>query len=348
MKKQLLSILLALIVSFSFADGWRKDEMQVKIQISSQKQIVQLNDLNINYEIADYSTGEIRAFITPGELQKLQSFNMQYQVEVENLNEHFKNFWLTEDSYHSYQQIIDLADSLETEFPAICKKYSFGTDASGQYDLVALKISDNVLTDEPEAEVMFDAGIHGDEIGGPENVIRFARDICIAYDDDPTITNLIDNREIWLYLMVNPWGRENMSRYNTNGVDMNRDWGYMWDGWGSSTGAYSQPESKALRECMYHHQFVVHTTYHSGTVYISLPWSYRSSSPPDWNHINQLGGVYSNTSNYPNLPYGQGNTGMYAINGSTKDSNYGIQGSISWSMEISDSKQPPASQIMTY
>jgi PKD repeat protein len=99
---------------------------------------------------------------------------------------------------------------------------------------------------------------------------------------------------------------------------------------------------------MYHHQFVVHTTYHSGTVYISLPWSYRSSSPPDWNHINQLGGVYSNTSNYPNLPYGQGNTGMYAINGSTKDSNYGIQGSISWSMEISDSKQPPASQIMTY
>jgi len=348
MKKQLLSFLLALVFSFSYADGWRKDEMQIKIQITSQQQITKLNSLNINYEVADYSTGEIRAFVTPNELQKLQGLNMQYQVEIDNLNEHFKNFWLTEDSYHSYQQIIDLADSLETEFPEICKKYSFGTDASGQYDLVALKISDNVLTDEPEAEVMFDAGIHGDEIGGPENVIRFARDLCIGYGDDPTITNLIDNREIWLYLMVNPWGRENMSRYNTNGVDMNRDWGYMWDGWGSSTGAYSQPEVKALRECMYNNQFVVHTTYHSGTVYISLPWSYRSSSPPDWNHINQLGGVYSNTSNYPNLPYGQGNTGMYAINGSSKDSNYGVQGSISWSMEISDNKQPPASQIMTY
>jgi len=110
---------------------------------------------------------------------------------------------------------------------------------------------------------------------------------------------------------------------------------YMWD-------------AKALRECMYNNQFVVHTTFHSGTEYISLPWSYRSSSPPDWNHINQLGGVYSSVSGYANLAYGQGNSGMYAINGSTKDSNYGIMGSISWSMEISYSKQPPASQMMQY
>ncbi len=39
---------------------------------------------------------------------------------------------------------------------------------------------------------------------------------------------------------------------------------------------------------------------------------------------------------------------MYPINGSTKDGNYGIMSSISWSMEISYSKHPPASQIMQY
>jgi len=171
------------------------------------------------------------------------------------------------------------------------------------------------------------------------------------YGTDPTITNLIDNREIWLYLMVNPDGREPMtqlSRYNANGVDLNRDFAYMWDAWGGSTGPCSQIESKALRECMYNNQFVVHTTYHSGTEYISLPWSYRSQQPLDWSHIYQLGGVYSSASGYANMSYGQGNSGMYPINGSTKDSNYGMMGSISWSMEISYSKQPPASQIMQY
>jgi hypothetical protein len=58
--------------------------------------------------------------------------------------------------------------------------------------------------------------------------------------------------------------------------------------------------------------------------------------------------LYSSVSGYSNLQYGQGYGGMYGINGSTKDGNYGMMGSISWSMEISYSKQPPTSQIMLY
>ena len=113
-------------------------------------------------------------------------------------------------------------------------------------------------------------------------------------------------------------------------------------------GAFSQVESKGLRACSYSNQFVIHTTYHSGTEYISCPWSYRYSAPYDMDRILNLAGIYSSVSGYSNLEYGQGSSGMYYINGSTKDSNYGAMGSISWSMEISYSKQPPASQIMMY
>ena len=346
--KNLLIFLIALtIVSNSFADGWRNGEMQIQIPIENQQQFNQLAGMKLSMDFYGPDYDHITAYVIPKELSQIEALGLNYEIVIEDLNKHNTSFWSTKDAYHTYQEIIDLADSLETEFPAICKKYIFGTSLGGR-QLAALKISDNVLVDEPEAEVMFDGGIHGDEIGAAENVIRFARDICIDYGSDPTVTNLIDNREIWLYLMVNPDGREAMSRYNNNGVDLNRDWAYMWDGWGNSTGPCSQVESKALRECMYNNQFVVHTTYHSGTEYISLPWSYRSNQPHDWNHIYQLGGVYSSVSGYPNLEYGQGNTGMYAINGSTKDSNYGVMGSISWSMEISYSKQPPASDIMMY
>ncbi|GAB4315177.1 MAG: hypothetical protein Kow00127_06440 [Bacteroidales bacterium] len=326
--------------------GWRTGEKQILVQLNNPQEATQLISAKIDFEWTGPLT--LRAYVVDKELLFLQSLGLTIEVEIEDLNQYYSGFWTGEDAYHSYSEIIALADSLEENFPSICKRYLFGTDASGQYELTALKISDNVLVDEPEAEVMFDGGIHGDEIGGPENVIRFARDLCLAYGNDPDITELIDNREIWLYLMVNPWGRVNMTRYNQNGVDLNRDWSYMWDEWGGSTGPCSQPESKALRLCMYNNQFVVHTTYHSGTVYISCPWSYRPDQPHDWSHINQLAALYSNTSTYPNLPYGQGYNGMYAINGSTKDSNYGIMGSISWSMEISESKQPPASQIMLY
>jgi hypothetical protein len=61
-----------------------------------------------------------------------------------------------------------------------------------------------------------------------------------------------------------------------------------------------------------------------------------------------LAGYYSSVSGYANLEYGQGYNGMYAINGSTKDANYGLMGSVAWTMEISNSKHPPTSQIMMY
>ena len=346
--KNILSILFAfLLFSGSYADGWRDGEKQIQIPLENQQQFEQLAGLRLNMEVYGPNYDHVTAYVVPKELDQIEALGFSYTIEIEDLNKQHLNFWTAEDAYHTYQEIIDLADSLETEFPAICKKYIFGTSLEGR-QLAALKISDNVCIDEPEAEVMFDGGIHGDEIGAAENVIRFARDICIDYGSDPSITNLIDNREIWLYLMVNPDGREAMSRYNDNGVDLNRDWCYMWDAWGGSPGPCSQVESKALRECMYNNQFVVHTSYHSGTEYISCPWSYRSSTPHDMSHILQLAGVYSSVSGYADMEYGQGNSGMYPINGSTKDSNHGIMGSISWSMEISYSKQPPASQIMQY
>ncbi len=343
-KLLLLLIFFACLIASSQAQGWRAGEMEVKVQIHSKTDALDLYNLKLN---GDIYLRHALLYLTPAELSLLDDAGFDYEITIENLNEYSQNFWGSRAEYHSYQEIIDLADSLATHFPDICTKHLFGTSMGGR-QLAALKISDNSATDENEAEVMFDGGIHGDEIGGPENVIRFARDLCLGYGSDPEMTELIDNREIWLYLMVNPDGRVGMIRYNNNGVDLNRDWGYMWNGEGSSSGAFSQVESKALRACSYSHQFVVHTTYHSGTEYISCPWSYRPQAPFDAPHILQLAGLYADVSGYSNIPYGQGYNGMYAINGSTKDSNYGAMGSISWSMEISQAKQPPASQIMTY
>jgi hypothetical protein len=347
-----LFILLLLFCSTTIAQvlgesGWRLNEKQVRISVVNPNQVKQLSNLKLNMDFYGPDFNHITAYVTPEELKQIESLGIPYAVEIEDLNSYYKDFWFLPDAYHTYQQIIDLADSLAGAFPTICKKYVFGLSMQNR-QCAALKISDNVEVDEPEAEVLFDGGIHGDEIGGPENIIRFARDLCLKYGTDPTVTNLINTREIWLYLMVNPDGRYNMSRYNANGVDLNRDWCYMWDAWGGSSGPCSQIESKNLRSCMYNNQFAVHTTYHSGTEFISYPWSYRPDSPLDVSHINQLAALYSTLSGYSYLPYGSGYNGMYAINGSTKDANYGIMGSISWSIEISNSKQPPTSQIMQY
>ncbi len=346
--KRIYTTLLGIILTVSLLaqSGWRDKEMEVKIFYNGTQQYETLKNLNLQGEYYQY---QATLYLTPKELASVENLGLKYEILIKDLNEFSQNFWQDNNraAYHSYQEIVDLADSLATNCSDICMKILYGLSYEGR-EVGALKISDSVTFDQAEAEVFFDAGIHGNEIGGPENVIRFARHLCTEYGIDPAITDLIDNREIWILYMVNPDGRENDVRYNANGVDLNRDWGYMWDGEGNSLYPYSQDETRYLRECMYNNQFVVHTTYHSGTEYISCPWSYRYEQPPDHDHIQHLAGIYSSVSGYANMPYGQGSSGMYPINGATKDGNYGSMGSISWSMEISNDKHPPASQIMMY
>jgi hypothetical protein len=348
-KKAIIPFFIFLIcagISTFSQSAWRSREMEIRVEIRNLSEAARLDSLGLNGDIYTKS-GYAILYTTPDELELLESNGISYEILKNDLNHYFKDFWLDRDQYHSYDEIISVIDSLSTLYPSFCKKFDYGLSVEGR-QLCALKISDYVNTDEPEPEVMFDGGIHGDEIGGPENLVRFAEHLCDSYGIDPQITSLINEREIWLYIMVNPDGRVNMSRYNSYGVDLNRDWGFMWNGEGGSPGYYSQVETRALRSCAQSNQFAIHITNHSGTVFLAYPWSYRPDPCPDQAHIQQLGNVYAETSGYDYLPVEQGYTGMYAISGSSKDANYAVMGSVSWTMEISTDKQPPASEIQYY
>ncbi len=351
MNKIFTTLITLLLFTHAFGqNGWKQDEMEVKVYITSKEEAKILQNLHIETEISSQNGNTINAYVIPAELERLKATGLHYSVSISNLNEHYRNFWKNQvpPGYKTYDQIVELADSLATNYPSICKKVIYGTTLGGR-ELSALKISRNVDLDEPEPAILFDGGIHGDEVLGPEFVIRYARDLCTGYGSNTTFTNLINTREIWLYYMVNPDGRANMSRYNNSGVDINRDAGYMWNGEGSSTGAFSQEETRALRDCMIENQFVVYTNYHAGTEGIVYPWSYRADPTPDNAHINQLASVYSSTSGYTNLPYGEGYSVLgYYSNGSTKDFLYGSLGNVGWSIEVSNDKQPPSSQISYY
>lgn len=345
MHKQLLLIgLLLLVLTVQGQNLWREGEMQVRVYVENQAQADFLKRSNM---IGEPAGAFIRCYLTPDELLHIRQQGIRYEVEVDDLNKMSASMGSrgVPNGYYTVAQLHAIADSLEQNFPDICKVVHLGF-ATGMNELKAIKISDNVHLNENEARILFDGGIHGDELGGPENLIRFARDLCYGYNNDAQITNLINNREIWIYYCVNPYGRNYMTRYNANGVDLNRDFGYMWNGEGNSSGPFSQPESKIYRNLMLNNQFVIHCSYHSGTEYISYPWSYRAQSTPDAQHHLMLAQMYSQSSGYTNLPYGQGYNGMYAINGSTKDFGYGALGSISWTIELSVSKQPPAAQIV--
>ena len=346
--KRFLSILvmMMLVNAVCSQNGWRDHEMEVKITIRTPSEAGMLYNLHLNGDF-HARAGYAIMYVVPGELEQIKAKGLPIEVLKNDLNAYYKDFWFDRsEQYHSYDMIIALMDSLATTFPEICQKTVFGLTSQGR-QLTCLKISNNVTIDENEPEVLFDGGIHGDEIGGPENLIRFARDLCTGYGFDPEITGLVNSREITIYPMVNPDGRANMSRYNSNFVDCNRDWGYMWNGEGNSPGVFSQLETRTIRNCLYNHRFVIHVTYHSGEEVVLYPWCYRAANVPDYSPLILLATIYSNTSGYANLQYRQ-SFADYPTNGETIDYSYGADGTDALTMEISNSKQPPATQIQYY
>ncbi len=337
-------LLIILFTGFSmFAQGWRNNEMEIKVKIENRKQAETLGQLKLNGDIyRDYAL----MYVTPDELTKLENTGLTFEITKTNLNEYYRDFWETRDAYHTYGEIIAIIDSLVTALPDLCAKTVLGQSVGGR-QLVAIKISDNVQVDENEPEVAFDGNIHGDEIGGGENMIRFARWLCQQYDENPEIADLINNREIWILPLVNPDGRVNLTRYNNNGIDLNRDAGYIWNGEGSSPGPYSQPESKAVRNLFYNNQFSIEMTYHSGTEMFLHPWFFFEVASPDNEAATEIAYVYASNSGYSGLETGPG-TSLYPTTGSTAESFYGVMGSMAIVMELSYNKQPPASQIGYY
>jgi len=342
--KKGLTLTIALLFGILLnAQGWRNGEMEIKVKIDTRKQAETLGQLRLNGDIySDYAL----MYVTPDELKLVQNAGLAFEITKENLNDYYKDFWETRDAYHSYNEIIGILDSLVAALPDLCMKTVLGQSLGGR-QLAAIKISDNVQVDENEPEVAMDGNIHGDEIGGGENMIRFARWLCQQYGDNQEITDLINNREIWIFPMVNPDGRVSLTRYNNNGIDLNRDAGYIWNGEGSSPGPYSQPESKAVRNMFYNNQFSIEMTYHSGTEIFLHPWFFYEVACPDNEAATEIAYVYATNSGYSGLETGPG-TSLYPTTGSTAESFYGVMGSMAIVMELSYDKQPPASQISYY
>jgi len=247
--------------------------------------------------------------------------------------------------FHSYPWMCALLDSIARQHPTITRLDTIGTSYGGRR-ILALRITSNPTQEQNKPEILWEGGIHGDEIMGPELCLGLINALTDSYALSSRIQRYVDTREIWVAPNVNPDGRVSMSRYNDNGVDLNRNYGYNWDVLeiGGGTGPFSEPETKAFRNLIWRNPMTIRVSYHGGTHFISYPWSYTLQGANDSTSLLWLSQRY-----YSFVPYevGQGSRGMYDMHGSSKDFDYGCQGTHGWSIEVSMLKQPPQAAIDT-
>jgi carboxypeptidase T len=222
------------------------------------------------------------------------------------------NFPSKDSRYHNYPEMIAAIDQAVAAHPTIVQKLSIGQSYQGR-QIWAVKISDNVDTDEDEPEVLFDALHHAREHLTVEQALAILRWMTAGYGSDARVTRLVDRRETWIVFMVNPDGgqydltgspyrgwrknRQPNSGSSHIGTDLNRNYDYHWACCGGSSGStasltyrgpkpFSAPESRVIRDFIKsrvvggRQQITAAITFHTAGAEILWPYGYTTTDVP--------------------------------------------------------------------
>ncbi|MFF8266388.1 M14 family metallopeptidase [Streptomyces sp. NPDC016562] len=164
------------------------------------------------------------------------------------------DFPSADSKYHNYAEATAEINQRVAQYPSIMTKQVIGKSYQGR-DLIAIKISDNVATDEAEPEVLFTHHQHAREHLTVEMALYLLNEFGSKYGTDARVTNAVNGREIWIIPDLNPDGgeydiatgsyrswrknRQPNSGSSYVGTDENRNWNYKWGCCGGSSGSKS-------------------------------------------------------------------------------------------------------------
>jgi len=253
--------------------------------------------------------------------------------------------------YHTPAEIDIFLNEINqnSNYSSFTKIETVGYSKEGR-EIKALIISNDPEEIQDEPRIRLTGGIHGNEMISVEILLNFIEYLCSEnHKGTSRIVDLIDSRYIAIIPVLNPDGLIRGRRYNSNDIDLNRNFDSL-----------SQPESAALSVYSKNKVFHSSITFHSGAVLINMPFDYKSKIidneyPEEYNLITSMalsyarGGFSSNPDvytkvynsdygDYIDLVEGTINGGdWYVVTGSLQDWSYLHTGCIDMTVEVARS-----------
>lgn len=264
--------------------------------------------------------------------------------------------------YHTLDEMMAVLDDMRAKFPHLISARKPASDTIETWEgrkIWYVKISDNPDIKEPEPEVLYNALHHAREPNGASQMLFFMWYLLENYDLDPIVRYIVDNSELYFIPCVNPDGyvynqttdpqgggywRKNRRNNGIGiyGVDLNRNYGYFWgnDDNGSSPlptsdvyrgpSAFSEPETRTMRDFIQEHQFVFSQNYHTFSNLLIYPWAYNNQLADPSLEI--FGKLFTRENQYKIGTAIQ--TVGYNVNGNSDDWMYAIGGANAFTPEV--------------
>ena len=266
-------------------------------------------------------------------------------------------------NFHEYQEIEELLSALTTNYSHIMKLYVIGQSVEGR-PIWAIRVSDHPDQNENEPGIAFMATHHAREHLSTEVPLFLLNYLAENYETNSRVHQLIDDREIWIIPLVNPdgviydleephykWWRKNKATHFSGimGVDLNRNYGFMWGGRGASSdprsetyrgpSAFSEPETRAIRDFITSYRNItILLSYHTFSELVLYPWGHTEegiSNQRDLAVYEKMAAHMGNLTGYTPMK----SSGLYLVSGDTTDWAYGTFGTFAFTFELSPASQ---------
>ncbi|KAH3758518.1 carboxypeptidase SOL1 [Pelomyxa schiedti] len=260
-------------------------------------------------------------------------------------------------TYHDNNELEAYLLQVVNMYPDITRMYTIGQSVNKR-DIWAFQISKNPDMNEPEPRAKLVANIHGDEVVGRECMIHLIDYFTSQYGLDPSVTNIIDNCDLYILPCVNPDGFDSGTRENAHGVNLNRDFpDRIEDTDNTFTGR--QPETVAIMNFTMNQRFTIGGSFHGGDLVANYPYdgnsegaSVYTASPDDEFYI-LAASTYAQThptmSQSIEFPGGITNgADWYVIYGGLQDWSYVWEEVMEITFEISYDKWPDEKTLEGY
>lgn len=248
-----------------------------------------------------------------------------------------KQFPFRPAGYRTLKSVNEELHKIAARYPHITKLETYGTTTDGHV-LYVLKVSDNVMIDEKEPELMLTAATHGDEIITTEVLMDLLQEMLDGYGRNPRLTKMINERELFFIPVVNPQGYHRFQRYAFN-VDPNRDYPYPGN------------EDKRSVDCVdklikwFHSRDIKGSMdLHAHGKLIMYPWAYTKNSPPSYDLAN-FEYLTRSMSEFNRYTTGQISKVIYVAKGSSADYFYWKNGTLALGVELTTAKYPRFSKV---
>lgn len=371
------TFLLILILLFFSAGSYaqvrsNRETIDSLINTTGQAEVIikypgydQLTAIGRHLSISSVRDDLVTLVLAPGDLDYFISLELPFYITLKEGSKAVVSASSVADAmnwnrYPTYQQYDSIMRSFADDYPLICKLDTIGFTYQGRL-VLALKISDNVETDEDEPEVFYTSSMHGDELVGYILMLRLAEELLLGYTPGSLHERLVDSLEIWINPLANPDGtyrspdlpgtRDTIyssTRRNANGTDLNRSF--------PAPVPYESPDNETFNFINFQKErkFLLSVNFHSGAEVVNYPWdTWLSVTHADDSWFENISRAYADTVHlYSEAGYfNDWNDGIvrgavwYVIDGGRQDYVTWAQHGREVTIELDNTKETPGYEL---